>query len=167
MVLPAYFLSPPHCRTQARLLVLSLSQTPDGGMSLSPPFSQTKLEVIKRKFTRISRRVAETGRKTRKSPDMETGSLLGTSSGPSGRKAKHREGQVRRAEEKHSLPCGQPLLLLQLRAALLSHSILPDTVLWQQIPVCPCWRPSTHPSAGLAPAGLGVCQGSPRTQHSS
>lgn len=55
-----------HCHAQAGPLALSPKPDPDGDTSFSPPSSQEKLEVIRRKFTRKSRRVAEEGREKKK-----------------------------------------------------------------------------------------------------
>lgn len=66
-----------HSRTQAGLLALTPKLDPDGDTSLSPLFSQAKLEVIKRKFTRKSRRVAEAERKNKKKPWHGNGMFTG------------------------------------------------------------------------------------------
>lgn len=89
------------CHAQAGPLALSPKPDPDGDTSFSPLSSQAKLEVIKRKFTRKSRRVVEAGRKKEKAlawkQDAYWAPVGGWGRWPGG-KAKHGKGPACQAQ---------------------------------------------------------------------
>lgn len=88
-----------HCHAQPGPPALSPRPDPDGDTSFSPPFSQVKLEVIKKKSTRKSRCVVEVGRKHKKKPwhgnEMLTGHKFGAPVGGKGSTGRAKRGGLR------------------------------------------------------------------------
>ena len=152
---------PPNIFSQAGPLTVSPKPDPDGYTSFSPPLSQEKLEVIKRKFTRKSRRVAETGGKNKKQPwhgnRMFTGPKFGPPVGRKSSTARAKLGRLRAPGrcpydlEKCSLPLGQPQAFLQPRCFGSAMSSSQTLARRQPVPVLPYQRSSLAPMQAWPP----------------